>query len=124
MERAASHQLSVSGVAWRFPDQALPPFGPQGVTPLRIFLVEVNRVDDTVGSKAAKILAQLAPRRQQPHGLEIADRNRPDDAFAVAAVFVAVAQRDLLAFMDMRARPRHVDTVGLPVPGRAGAAGG
>src|SRR4051812_36618618 len=107
---AASDPLS--GVARRFPDQALPPFRPQGVAPLRIFLVEIDRIDDTIGAKAAKILAQLAPRRQQPYRFMIADRDRPDGAFAVAAVFVAVAQRDLLAFVDMRTRPGHVDAVG------------
>src|SRR5713101_5072631 len=81
----------------------------------------MHGVDDTVGSKAAKIPAQLAPCRQQPHGLEIADGDRPDGAFAVAAVFVAIAQRDLLAFVNLRPRSRHVDAVGFPAPARAGA---
>src|SRR5712671_7352029 len=41
-----------------FPDQAPSPSRPEQVTPLGIFLVEIHRVDDAVGSKAAKIAAQ------------------------------------------------------------------
>src|SRR6202158_4679111 len=107
MKRSASRHRS--GVARRFPDQAPSPLRPEQVTPLRISFVEIAGVDDTVGAKAAKIPAQLAPWRHQPHGFEIADGDRPDGAFAVAAVFVAVAQRDFLSFVNLRTRPRHVD---------------
>src|SRR5215211_3358600 len=102
MTAAASHrrQVSLSGVFGRFPDQAAPPFRPQDVAPLRIFFVVVDRVDDAVGAETAEILAQFAPRREYPYCLVIADRDRPDGALAVAAVLVAVVQRDLLALVD------------------------
>src|SRR5215212_10871188 len=99
MTAAASHrrqvslQASFSSIFGRFPDQAAPPFRPQEVAPLRIFFVVVNRVDDAVGAETAEILAQFAPRREYPHRLVIADRDRPDGALAVAAVLVAVVQR-------------------------------
>src|SRR5260221_8690092 len=99
-------RTSASSVARGFPDQAPSPSRPEQVTPLGVFFVQMHGVDDPVGSKAAKIPAQLAPCRQQPHGLEIADGDRPDGAFAVAAVFVAIAQRDLLSFVNLRPRPR------------------
>src|SRR5260370_8364484 len=115
---------SASSVARRFPDQAPSPSRSEQVTPLGVFFVQMHGVDDPVGSKAAKIPAQLAPCRQQPHGLEIANGDRPDGAFAVTAMFVAIAQRDLLSFVNLRPRSRHVDAVGFPAPARAGAAGG
>src|SRR5215207_4296095 len=113
----------MSGVLWRFPDQAAPPFRPQDVAPLRIFFVVVLGIDDAVGAETAEILAQFAPRGEDPHRLVIADRDRPDRALAVAAVLVAIVQRDLFALVDLRPCPNHVDTVGLPVPCRSGAAG-
>src|SRR6202163_2787853 len=126
MERSASWpaRLRLSDVARMFPDQASPPSCPEQVPPLGIFFVEVQGVDDAVGTKAAKIRAQLAPCRQNPHRFVIADGDRPDGAFAVAAPFVAIAQRDFLALVNLRARPRHVDAVSFLLPGRAGAAGG
>src|ERR1700759_2384766 len=107
-----------------FPDQALAPARAQDVAALGIFLVEIIRVHDAVGAKTAEILAQLAPGREQPHRFEIADRDRPDGALGVAAVLVAIMQRDLLALMNLRARLYHVDAVGLAIPDRPGAAGG
>src|SRR5258708_12812534 len=107
-----------------FPDQTPSPSRSEQVTPLGIVLVEIQRVDDTVGSKAPKIPAQFAPCRQKPHGFEIADGDRPDGAFAVTAVFVAIAQCDFLSFVNLRTRPRHVDAVRLFAPARAGAPGG
>src|SRR5450755_3441354 len=94
-------RTAASRVARRFPDQAPSPSRSEQVTPLGVFFVQMHGVDDTVGSKAAKIPAQLAPGGQQPHGLEIADGDRPDGAFAVTAVFVALAQRDLLSFVNL-----------------------
>src|ERR1700687_1406693 len=113
-----------SDIFGRLPDQAPAPSRPKQVAPLRVFLVVIHRIDDTVGPETAEILAQLAPRRQQPNRLEIAHRNRPDGALAVAAMFVAVEQRDLLALVNLRARSHHVDAVGFPVPGASGAARG
>src|ERR1700733_7886612 len=108
--------LHVSGVARLFPDHASSPFRPEQVAPLRIFFVEIDGVDDAVGPKAAKIAAQLAPCRQYPHGFVITDGDRPDMAFAVAAMFVAITQADFLAFVNLRAGPRHVDAVRLLAP--------
>src|SRR6266403_3196324 len=124
MERSASwpREMHLSSIARMFPDQAPSPSRPEQVTPLGISFVEINGVDDAVGSKTAKIAAQLAPRRQNPHRFVIADRDRPDRAFAVTAVFVAIVQRDFPSFVNLRARPRHVDAVGFLLPGRAGAA--
>src|SRR6266481_3166600 len=126
MERSASwpRELHVSGIARMFPDQASSPSRSEQVAPLGIVFVEIQGVDDAVGSKAAKIPAQLAPCRQQPHRFEIADGDRPDGAFAVTAVFVAIAQCDFLSFVNLRTRPRHVDAVRFLAPARAGAAGG
>src|SRR5258708_4104776 len=125
MERSARWpRVHASGVARLLPYQAPSPFRSEQVPPLGIFFVEVIGVDDTVGSEAAKILAQLAPGRQQAHGFEIANGDRPDGAFAVTTVFVAIAQRDFPALVDLRACPHHVDAVGFPAPARAGAAGG
>src|SRR5579863_724186 len=104
------------------PNQASPPLRAQQIAPLRIFLVEIDRIDDPVGSKAAEVAAQLTPGREQPHGFEIADRDRPDRAFAVAALFVAIAKRDFLALMNLRPGPRHVDAVRFLAPARTGAA--
>jgi hypothetical protein len=53
-----------SGVARMFPNKAPSPFRPEQVAPFRIFLVEIDGVDDPVGSKAAKIPAQFTPSRQ------------------------------------------------------------
>src|ERR1700730_19140748 len=115
MERSASRPRDVrlSGIARMFPDQAPSPSRPEQVTPLGIFLVEILGVDDAVGSKTAKITAQLAPCRQKPDRFVIADGDRPDGAFAVAAVFVAIAQGDFLSPVNLRARSRHVDAVSL-----------
>src|SRR5258706_12796514 len=113
-------RTSASSVARRLPDQAPSPPRSKQVTPLGIFFVEMHGVDDAVGPKTAKIPAQLAPRRQQPHRFEIADGDRPDGAFAVAAVFVAIAQRDFLSFVNLCPRPHHVDAIRFPAPARAG----
>src|SRR5437868_7579640 len=101
--------VSPSGILWLLPDQALSPFRFEHLAPLRIFVGEVLRIDHAIGAETAEILAQLAPRREDPHRFVIADRDRPDGALAVAAVLVAITQRDLPAFMNLRARPRHVD---------------
>src|SRR6266852_5701599 len=126
MERSASwpRELHASGIARMFPDQAPSPSRSEQVAPLGISFVEIQGVDDTVGSKTAKIPAQLAPCRQKPHRFEIADGDRPDRAFAIPAVFVAIVQRDFLAFVNLRTRPCHVDAVSFLLPGWAGAAGG
>src|SRR5262249_59394590 len=100
------------------PDEALPPFGAQHVAPFRISLVEIGRFHHAVGAEAAEIAAQLAPGREQAHRLEIADRDRPDRALAIAALLVAIAQGDFLAFVDLRAGAHHVHAVGLSVPAR------
>src|ERR1700737_4364877 len=124
-ERSASRRgdVRLSGIARMFPDQAPSPFRPEQVTPLRISLVEIHGVNDAVGSKTAKIPAQLAPCRQKPYGFEIADGDRPDGAFAVTAVFVAIAQRYFLSFVNLSTRPYHVDAVRFLLPCRPGAAG-
>src|SRR6266853_394235 len=126
MEQSASwpRELHVSGIARMFPDQAPSPSRSEQVAPLGIVFVEILCVDDTVGSETAKIPAQFAPCRQNPHRFEIADGDRPDGAFAVTAVLVAIAQSDFLSFVNLRTRPRHVDAVRLLAPARAGAAGG
>src|SRR5882724_9740771 len=90
-----------SGILWGLPDQTSAPFRPQQVAPLRIFFVVIDSIDDAVGAETAEILAQFAPRRQNPHRLVVADRDRPDGALALAAMFVAVGQGDLLAFVDI-----------------------
>src|SRR4029077_20444080 len=100
----------------RTPDQTLPPLRAQHVAPFRISLVEIDRVYHAIGAEAAKIVAQLAPRSEQAHRLEIADGDRPDRTLAVAALLGAIAPRDLLALVDLGARAHHVHAVGLSVP--------
>src|SRR6185437_17051072 len=112
------------GIFRPFPDHALPPPRAQDIAPLRVFVVEIIGIYDAISAKAAKILAQLAPGREQPHRFEIADRDRPDRALGGPALLVAVMQRDLLAFVNMRACLHHVDAVGFAGPWRAGAARG
>src|SRR5258708_13161496 len=104
MHRAST---AISEIARMFPDQAPSPSRSEQITPLGIFFVEIHGVDDAVGSKAAKIPAQLAPCRQKPHGFEIADGDRPDGAFAVAAAFVAIPPRDFLSSVALRPPPPH-----------------
>src|SRR3954471_24573059 len=99
--QACTSGILTSGILGRFPDQAPPPFRPQDVAALRIFFVVVHGIDDAIGAETAEILAQLAPRREYPHGLVIADRDRPDGALAAAAVLVAIVQRDFLALVDL-----------------------
>src|SRR5215472_7198791 len=112
--RSASPRWNAtSDIARMLPNQAPSPLCPEQVAPLRISLVEIDGVDDAVGPKAAKIRPKLAPGGQYPHGLVIADRDRPDRALAMAAVFVAVAQRDFLSLMNLRPGPRHVDVIRL-----------
>src|SRR5665213_2784909 len=122
MKRTASVILQgciryASSILRRFPDQAPAPSRPQEIAPLRIFIVEIGRVDDAVGPKTAKIAAQFAPSGEDADRLVIADGDRPDRAFAVAALFVAIAQRDLPSLMDLRPRPRHVDPIRLLLQG-------
>src|ERR1700747_672161 len=108
-----ARECARSDIARMLPNKTPSPLRPEQVAPLRISLVEIDGIDDPVGPKTAKISAKLAPGGQYPHGLVVADRDRPDRALAVAAVFVAVAQRDFLSFMDLRACPRHVDAIRL-----------
>src|SRR5579864_8260705 len=98
-----------SDIARSFPDEAPSPFRPEQIAPLGVFLLEVDGVDDAVSAETAKVAAQLAPGGEQPHGFQVTDRDRPDRALAVAAMLVAVAQRDLPSLMDLRARLHHVD---------------
>src|SRR6516162_6755634 len=112
-QSASSQWHAISDIARILPNETPSPLRSEQVAPFRISLVEVDGVDDAVGPKAAKIGPKLAPGGQYPHGLVIADRNRPDRALAVAAVFVAVAQRDFLSLMNLRPRPRHVDAIRL-----------
>src|SRR5450432_832524 len=105
-----------SDILWLLPDQASSPFRAQRFASFGIFLVEIIRLDDAVGAEAAKIPPQFAPGGENPHRFVVADRDRPNRAFGVAALFVAVAQRDLLALVNLRPCPRHVDAVGLAAP--------
>src|SRR5262249_43936594 len=117
-------QASIHGsiVAGLFPDQNLTPSGTQHVAPFGISLAEIIRLDDAVGAEAAEVVAQLAPRREQPHRFEIADGDRPDRTLAVATLLIAIAQCDLPAFVNLRARPRHVDAIRFFLPDRPRAA--
>src|SRR6266852_3045915 len=126
MERSASwpRELHASGIARMFPDQAPSPSRSEQVAPLGIVFVEIQGGEDAVGSTPANTPAHLPPCRQQPHRFEIADGDPPDGAFAVTAVFVAIAQCDFLSFVNLRARPRHIDAVRFLAPAREGAAGG
>src|SRR5271169_5822170 len=45
-------------------------------------------------------------------GLHVTDRNRPDDALALSALFIAIAQRDLAARVYLVAYARHVEAIG------------
>src|SRR5260370_25795840 len=102
MMRSASwpRELRVSGIARMFPDQAPSPSRSEQVAPLGIVFVEILRVDDTVGSETAKIAAQFAPCRQNPHRFVIADGDRPDVAFAVTTWFVAISHYDFHSFIN------------------------
>src|ERR1700722_2385250 len=105
MGRSASRPRGVglSTIARMFPDLAPSPSGPEQVAPFRVFFVEIGCFDHTVGAKAAKIPAQFAPCRQNSYRLVIADRDRPDGAFAVAAMFVAITQRNLFSLVNLGA---------------------
>src|SRR5579871_3553926 len=51
--------------------------------------------DNAVGTEMANRAAQLAPRRNNAHAIEIAERERPDRAFGLTHLVVAIADRDL-----------------------------
>src|SRR6267378_1808021 len=74
--------------------QPPPPFRPQNARPLGIALVEKPGSRHPVRAEASEVLAQLAPGDQVADGLHVADRHRPDDTLALAALLVAIAQRD------------------------------
>ena len=46
-------------------------------------LVQKFGGEDAIGPEMPEPLTQLAPGREQPHGLGIADDHRPDGALAV-----------------------------------------
>ena len=79
-------------VARRFwPSQGPPPFRPQYTRPLRVALVEKTGRRHPVGPEAADVLAQLAPGDQMTDGFHIANGHRPDGAFTLTTLLVAVA---------------------------------
>src|SRR5215207_8911206 len=74
---------------------ALAPFLQHRLAAARIALLGHVQHDDAVGAEVAEVLAQFAPRHHHPHLLEEAQGERPDDAFAVRAIVVAIAEPDL-----------------------------
>src|SRR5207245_8324768 len=73
--------------------QGATPSRPQDARPLGVALVEEACRGHPVRPEASEVLAQLAPGDQVTDGLHVADRHRPDDALALAALLLAVAQR-------------------------------
>src|SRR6267142_1794043 len=96
--------------------QPPPPFCSQGARPLGIAVVEKPGSRHPVRAEASEVLAQLAPGDQVADSLHVADRHRPDDALALAALLVAIAQRDLPTSMYLAAHTRHIEAIGGKIP--------
>ena len=62
--------------------------------------VKKFRGDDAVCPEMPEILTQLAPRRQQPHRLGVADDHRPDGALADLQPLVSIADPYLAPAAD------------------------
>src|SRR6185437_1160151 len=73
----------------------LPPLGGETGARHRIALGGEIGGAHAVGAEAAERLAQFAPRDHDPHHVPVADRDRPDQALAFAALFVAIGDADL-----------------------------
>jgi hypothetical protein len=78
------------------------PFDPQGRAPLGILFIQEHGLRDPVDAEAAKIFA-VRTSLPDAAGFKITDRNRPDGAFGVAALLVAIVQPDFPAGVNMRA---------------------
>src|SRR5690348_11863525 len=98
--RASSSTAGTTASAISLHLEILLPSPPQLLWTAIITLVEKRRGDNAIGAEMPESLAQLAPGGQQPHCLCITDNGRPDDALALAALFVAVANGDLPAIAD------------------------
>src|SRR5882672_4982852 len=80
---------------------------------------------DTVGTKMPVSHPKLAPRRENPHPVEEADRDRPDHALAEPVGTVAIGDRNLMLTADGRPQGSKVDAIwGNEVSGTGKQAGG
>src|SRR5947207_7966234 len=100
---------AASGVRRLYAVERPPPFRPQCARPLGVAFVQEPRGDHPVGPKASEVLAQFAPGDQMANCLHVPHRNRPNDALALAALFVAIKQIDFPARMNLRSHPRHIE---------------
>src|SRR6516164_5147627 len=82
--------------------QRPPPFRTKRARPLGIAFVEEPRRNHPVRPKASEALAQFAPSDQMAHGLHVSHRHRPNDALALAALFVAIIEPDFPACVNLR----------------------
>jgi hypothetical protein len=74
-----------------WPAQGPAPFRPQDTWPLRVALVEETCGRHPVGPEASEVLAQFAPGDQVTDRFQIAKGHRPDRAFTLTTLLVAVA---------------------------------
>ena len=73
----------------------LAPLFQQRVAAARVALFGDVQRDDAVDAKVANVAAQLAPRGDDANAIEIGQRKRPDRPIGVAALVVAIVDRDL-----------------------------
>src|SRR5438552_11672901 len=115
--RAATspNRIAASGVRRLVAVECPTPFRPQCARSLWVAFVEEPGRRHPVGPKAPEALAQFAPGDQVADRLHIAHRHGPDDALALAALFVAIKQLDFPARMNLRPYQRHVEAIGREV---------
>ena len=100
------------------------PFRTQDRWPRRIALFEKVRVLDAVHAEGAELLPQFAPSDQQSRRIEIGDHRRPDHAFSLAILAVAVDQRDLATRLHPCACLPDIDGIRRNAPARRRAGRG
>lgn len=77
-------------------------------------LFQHTHLADTVQPEMAEVPTALAPRCEHRHFVEVAQRERPDDALAALAVRILLAELQALLRTDrlthgLQARGRHFD---------------
>src|SRR6185436_5773742 len=84
----------------------------QGLPAARIALVEGLHLADAVGTEMPKALAELAPRHDDPHAIEKAQRERPDGAPGAASIAVEIADPQFALGPDRLANDRQFGITG------------
>src|SRR5260221_7324070 len=92
---------------WRGNAFSLAPFFQQLTAAARIARVGEFEADDAVGAEVPDRAAQLAPGRDNADAIEVTERKRPDRAFGLAHLVVAIGDRDLALVADRLADRRQ-----------------